>query len=63
MCESMKWAHLPNAGGLYDQDPELLHAFQVVFSERAEYQEAQEKKRQEEQRRKMGGPGRVAGRR
>lgn len=27
----MKWAHLPNAGGLYDQDPDLLDRFEYIF--------------------------------
>jgi len=42
----MKWAHLPVAGGLYDQSPELLEAFQLIFAERGEA-EAEERKKQE----------------
>ena len=27
LCAAMEWAHLPVAGGLYDQDPELIEQF------------------------------------
>jgi hypothetical protein len=63
LCESMKWAHLPNAGGLYDQHPELLDGFRYIFSVRGEEQERQRKL--EEQKMGKGrarNPG-VAGRR
>jgi len=30
----MKWAHLPEPGGLYAQDPTLLERFRVIFAER-----------------------------
>lgn len=40
----MKWAHLPEAGGLYDQNPQLLDGFQRIFSIRSDYEaEKQEK--------------------
>jgi hypothetical protein len=45
LCESMKWNHLPEPGGLYAQDPELLEGFMYIFGARAEHQEAEEKKR------------------
>lgn len=32
LCANMKWAHLPNAGGLYDQSPQLLDEFSVIFT-------------------------------
>lgn len=41
----MKWAHLPNSGGLYDQDPDLLDKFEFIFSKIAE-QEKEEADRQ-----------------
>ena len=44
LCESMKWAHLPVRGGLYDQNPELLDGFMFIFGKRAEQQEAERKK-------------------
>jgi len=49
LCDNMKWSHLPNAGGLYDQDPDFIEKMQHLFSERNEHQ----RKEQEEQRRKM----------
>lgn len=48
LCEGMKWAHLPNAGGLYDQDPELLDGFRIIFYERSKHEEAEAKKRKNE---------------
>lgn len=61
LCEGMKWSHLPNAGGLYDQDPELLDGFQYIFAKRAEHQAAEDRKREKEANKKPG--RRVAGRR
>ncbi|HEY6019720.1 MAG TPA: hypothetical protein VIY48_07410 [Candidatus Paceibacterota bacterium] len=37
----MKWAHLPNAGGLYEQDPDLLDGFEIIFQERSDYERAE----------------------
>lgn len=57
LCESMKWNHLPVAGGIYDQHPGLLEKWEFMFSERAKYEREQEEKekakRQNEQRRAM----------
>ena len=43
----MKWNHLPVAGGLYDQDPQLLdewgHLFELQAEERKRQQEQQER--------------------
>lgn len=48
----MKWAHLPNAGGLYDQDPILLDRFQIIFGAITEHEkrerEEEERKREQE---------------
>ena len=33
----MKWAHLPVAGGLYDQHPQLIDEWDVLFRLDAEY--------------------------
>ena len=46
----MKWAHLPNAGGLYDQDPELLDKFEYIFGEIAKHEKSEQEKRDKEQR-------------
>lgn len=32
MCEAMRWAHLPVAGGLYDQHPKLLADWEVIWA-------------------------------
>lgn len=48
LCEAMKWNHLPVAGGLYDQDPQLVDGFMIIFSARAEYEAEQERKRERE---------------
>ncbi len=60
----MKWAHLPVAGGLYDQHPQFLDEISYIFSERNKYQE--KKRKDDERKQKMsggrGGRG-VAGRR
>lgn len=60
--EGMKWAHLPVAGGLYDQHPQLLDEISFIFKERAKYQE---KQRKEDERKNKANRGRrgVAGRR
>jgi hypothetical protein len=44
----MRWAHLPVAGGLYDQSPELLEMFQYILAERSR----EEIRKQREQERK-----------
>lgn len=44
----MKWSHLPVAGGLYDQHPQLLEEWEVIFSEVAAYESEQEAKREQE---------------
>jgi len=41
----MKWAHLPVAGGIYDQDPALLEKFTYIFAERAKHDEEEANKR------------------
>lgn len=56
LCENMKWNHLPEAGGLYDQHPDLLDQFQYIFAARAEYQE-KERKRDEAERQRKKNPG------
>lgn len=60
--EGMKWAHLPVAGGLYDQHPQLLEELTFIFGERAKYQE--KKRKEDERKNKARRPSRgVAGRR
>lgn len=63
LCSDLKWNWLPNGGGLYDQDPELLDAFRYIFSEIKKHEAEQEAKRQREQDRRKGSGRRIAGRR
>lgn len=49
MCEAMRWNHLPVAGGLYDQHPQLLEEFNLIFAAKARKEERERK----EQERKM----------
>jgi hypothetical protein len=44
LCENMKWAHLPVAGGIYDQHPQLLVEFEILFDEKAKYIAEQDRK-------------------
>jgi hypothetical protein len=44
----MKWAHLPVAGGLYDQHPDLLDGFKIIFGIRADYEAKEAEKRDKE---------------
>ena len=64
-CKAMKWNFLPNAGGIYDQDPVLLAGFDVLMHEEAEVarKEQEKRKREAERNKGRGGGGRVAGRR
>jgi hypothetical protein len=40
ICETMKW-RLPVAGGIYDQDPELLDFWYIIISEKAKADKAE----------------------
>lgn len=31
LCENMKWAHLPVAGGLYAQSPDFIDGITLIF--------------------------------
>lgn len=50
LCQNMKWAHLPNAGGIYDQDPELMDAFFMIFGEMAKHEKEEADKRDRERK-------------
>ena len=62
----MKWSHLPVAGGLYDQDPDLLDKFEFIFraisqheAEEREKEKSEQKKQEAKTRRSSsGGRGR-----
>lgn len=46
----MNWAHLPVAGGIYDQHPELLENFRYIFSKKSEYEKEKHRREQNERR-------------
>jgi hypothetical protein len=48
LLDHMKWNHLPVAGGLYDQNPDLLMQFEYIFGERAKQQEKENRKQRAE---------------
>ena len=54
LCQLMDWNHLPVAGGIYDQDPELISSFWTIFTEQAKVEH--EKKKKEEVNKSKGWP-------
>lgn len=42
-CAARKWAHLPVAGGMYDQDPELLRYWDMIDDAIARHEKARRK--------------------
>jgi hypothetical protein len=54
MCQAMRWAVLPVAGGLYDQHPKLLDEWSVIFEAKSDHerQEAEKQKREMESKRR-----------
>jgi len=49
LCKAMRWTHLPNGGGLYDQDPGLLDDWYVIMEVEAQ----EDKKRREKEKQKQ----------
>lgn len=52
VCEGMRWTHLPNGGGLYDQHPKLLDEWEYIFRRVARHREEEQRRREEEANRK-----------
>jgi hypothetical protein len=48
----MKWNHLPVAGGLYDQHPQLLDEWQYIFSVKADKEKRDLEQQQRESKSK-----------
>lgn len=46
VCKMMKWTHLPNAGGIYDQRPKLLDDFLTIAAVEGKEEARKEKDRQ-----------------
>lgn len=55
LCENMKWAHLPVAGGIYDQRPEFIDDLYTYFMAKAEMEA---KRAKDEERRAKAEAGR-----
>ena len=45
LCDAMEWNHLPQAGGLYDQHPQIIDDFQVIFGIRSAYEKRRRQRR------------------
>lgn len=52
LCQAMKWSHLPVAGGIYDQHPKLIDEWEIIFSEKAEWEEQEHRRREAESKSK-----------
>lgn len=66
LCSKMKWAQLPVAGGLYDQDPDMLRKFEIIFTAIDKNEKQEQEKREQEAKRnaaKTRSPIRRGGRR
>lgn len=46
----MNWAHLPVAGGVYDQDPELLEQWLAIWKVKNELADEEKRKQEAEAR-------------
>lgn len=55
LCEAMEWNHLPEAGGLYQQHPQLLDEWMTIFHMRADHDE---RDRKNKERQAQKGPAR-----
>lgn len=55
LCDNMKWAHLPCAGGLLDQDPDFLDKMKIIFGLRNSIQAEEQRKREAEANKAKGG--------
>lgn len=51
-CAGTKWAHLPVAGGIYDQHPLLIDEWGVLFEMQADHDRAQNNRREQEMKQK-----------
>lgn len=48
LSEAMNFAVLPVAGGLYDQHPDLLDEWMVIFQAKAQHERQEQAKRKRE---------------
>ena len=50
LCEATRWSHLPVAGGWYDQHPQLIEEWTVIFNAKARRQAAEAAKQKHQHR-------------
>jgi len=46
----MDWNHLPVAGGIYDQHPQLIREWDTIFHIKAKIDQKEQEKREQKQR-------------
>ena len=63
VCKNMKWTHLPNPGGLYNQHPKMLDDFMIIANAEATAEKARHAKQERERRAKQGKSAPKRGRR
>jgi hypothetical protein len=51
LCSAMQWNHLPVAGGMMDQNPQVLEMFEYMFTEQQKAEERKQKKKDAEMKR------------
>lgn len=54
LCKSMKWTHLPVAGGIYDQHPKLLDDWLAIMA--VDHEVEERKLKEQERKAKSGAP-------
>lgn len=47
-CASMNWNMMPVEGGIYDQDPQLMHYFKTLWSLQGEHEKKENEKRKKD---------------
>lgn len=48
ICARMKWNHLPVPGGIYEQDPELIRRWRIIWDAQDEVARAEQAKQKRE---------------
>ena len=48
LCSAMEWAVLPISGGIYDQHPQLIDEWLVIFEAKGRHERAEADRRKRE---------------
>jgi hypothetical protein len=51
ICSAMEWAALPVQGGIYDQHPQLIDEWMVIFEARNRHEQRENERRKRESKR------------